>query len=284
METIYRLIDFILPFEWLSYNFMKNAFISILIITPLFGLTGTMIVNNSMAFFSDALGHSALTGIALGVILGISNTNISMIIFAILFAYLLNMINSKNMVSTDTVISVFSSFSMAIGLVILSRNGNFTKYSNLLIGDILNISPNEIIYLIIIFIITLLFWYISFNKLLSISVNKSLAKSKNVNIKLIENIFTILIAIIVMLSIKWVGILIINALLILPAASSRNISINMREYHLFAILISVFSGISGLVLSYYINTATGPTIVIIASIIFFITFMFNITSVKKQNK
>lgn len=284
METIYRLIDFILPFEWLSYNFMKNAFISILIITPLFGLTGTMIVNNSMAFFSDALGHSALTGIALGVILGISNTNISMIIFAIVFAYLLNTINSKNMVSTDTVISVFSSFSMAIGLVILSRNGNFTKYSNLLIGDILNISPNEIIYLIIIFIITLLFWYISFNKLLSISVNKSLAKSKNVNIKLIENIFTILIAIIVMLSIKWVGILIINALLILPAASSRNISINMREYHLFAILISVFSGISGLVLSYYINTATGPTIVIIASIIFFITFIFNITSVKKQNK
>ena len=98
-----------------------------------------------------------------------------------------------------------------------------------------------------------------------------MARSKNIRVNLIDNIFVVLIAFIVMFSIKWVGILIINALLILPAASSRNLASNMKEYHVISVLISLFSGILGLILSYYNNTATGPTIVIIASIFFFIS-------------
>ena len=87
-----------------------------------------------------------------------------------------------------------------------------------------------------------------------------------------ENIFAILIAIMVMISIRWVGILLINSLIILPAASSRNISMNIRTYHLFSILIALFSGITGLIISYYTNIPTGPMIVIISGIIYFITF------------
>ena len=101
-----------------------------------------------------------------------------------------------------------------------------------------------------------------------------MAKSKRIPVKLIDNLFAVLVALIVMLSIKWVGILIINALLILPAASSRNISENMREYHLFSVLFSLFSGVLGLVVSYYTNVATGPMIVIIASVFYFITFIY----------
>lgn len=271
MNEIYKMLETILPYPWIEYNFMKNALIGILIITPLFGVLGTMIINNRLAFFSEALGHSALTGIGIGVIFGIHDTNMSMIIFAIIFAIFLNKIRRKRMISTDTIISVFSSFSSAIGLVILSRGGNFSKYSSLIVGDILSITNTEIIYLVIIFIVTITFWCFCFNKLHAISLNEALARSKNIPVNLIDNIFVVLIAFIVMLSIKWVGILIINALLILPAASSRNLASNMREYHLFSILISLFSGILGLILSYYINTATGPTIVIIASIFFFIT-------------
>lgn len=77
-----------------------------------------------------------------------------------------------------------------------------------------------------------------------------------------------------MVSIKWVGILIINALLILPAASARNISENMREYHFFSVLFSLFSGILGLIISYFVNVATGPSIVIIASVIYFATYVW----------
>jgi zinc transport system permease protein len=274
MDILYKVMETILPFSWVEYDFMKNAFITILIITPLFGVLGTMIVNNRMAFFSDALGHSALTGIAIGTLFGIVDTNIAMFIFAVCFALVLNKIKRKKTVSTDTVISVFASLSMAIGLVILSRGGNFAKYSALLVGDILSITIKEIGSLFIIFIITMIFWFLAFAKLQAISVNESLARSKNINITLMENMFSVIIAIIVMASVKWVGILIINALLILPAAGSRNMSANVREYHLFSVMISIFSGITGLIISYYIGTATGPTIVILAAVIFFITLLF----------
>ena len=108
----------------------------------------------------------------------------------------------------------------------------------------------------------------------AISIHRTVAKSKQIPVKLMDNLFAVLVALIVMLSIKWVGILIINALLILPAASSRNISSNMREYHLFSLIFSVFSGVVGLVVSYYTNVATGPMIVIIASVIYFATYLY----------
>ena len=259
--------------EFLQYDFMKNALLAILIITPLFAILGTLIVNNRMAFFSDALGHSAFTGMAIGVLFGVQDTSISMLLFAVVFALLLNFIRHKNIVSSDTVISVFSSLSVAIGLAILSRNGNFSKYSALLVGDILSITPSEIRSLFFILIATLIFWCLSYNGLHSIGINKSLAKSKGIPVKLLDNLFVVLVALIVMLSIRWVGILIINALLILPAAAARNISANNREYHLFSVMISVFSGVLGLILSYYLNVATGPMLVMVASIFFFATFL-----------
>lgn len=273
MNMLYEVLEKIVPFQWISYEFMKNALIAVLIITPLFAILGTMIVNQKMAFFSEALGHSAYTGIGIGVVFGVASTNTSMLIFAVLFALALNQIKRKNTVSTDTIISVFSSLGTALGLVILSSGGNFAKYSNLLVGDILSITGKEIGLLAIVFCLTILFWVFVFNQLHAISINSSLAKSKGVKVERIEDIFAVLIAIIIMFSIRWVGILIINALLILPAASSRNLSVNMREYHLYSVIISVFSGILGLIISYYSNTATGPTIVLVASVIFFFTLL-----------
>ncbi len=259
--------------EFLQYDFMKNALLAILIITPLFAILGTLIVNNRMAFFSDALGHSAFTGMAIGVLFGVPNTSSSMILFAVVFALLLNFIRHKNIVSSDTVISVFSSLSVAVGLAILSRNGNFSKYSALLVGDILSITRKEIGSLLLILITTIIFWCLAYNGLHSIGINKSLAKSKGIPVKLLDNLFVVLVALIVMLSIRWVGILIINALLILPAAAARNIASNNREYHLFSMMISVFSGVLGLILSYYLNVAAGPMLVMVATIFFFVTFL-----------
>lgn len=273
MDTIYRLMEALFPFEYMQYDFIKNAFLAILIISPLFGILGTMIVNNRMAFFSDALGHSALTGMAIGILFGAIDTSVPMILFAIAFALLLNKIKHSGIVANDTVISVFSSMSTAIGLIILSRGGNFAKYSALLVGDILSISPKEIVWLLLILIVTIVFWIFGFNKLHAVSLNTSLAKSKRIPVKLLDNLFVVLIAVIVMLSIEWIGILIINALLILPAAASRNIAGNMREYHLFSVLFSVFSSVLGLILSYYLDTASGPMIVVIAALLFFVTLI-----------
>lgn len=257
-----------------SYDFMVNALIAVLIIGPLFALLGTMIVMKKMAFFSDALGHSAFTGIAVGVILGIVSTEISMIAFAVIFAILLNHIKKRNMENVDTIISVFASVATALGLCVLSFGGNFSEYSSLLVGDILSISKMEILYLIIIFVVTIVFMCLAINKLNAISINPSVARSHNIRVQLIEDIFAVIIAITVMLSIRWVGLLLVNALLILPAASSRNISENMREYVGYSIVFSLFSGLLGLFISYFVNIATGPVIVIVAAVIYFTTYIY----------
>ena len=273
MGVIDSILEIILPFEFMNYEFMKNALIALVLIAPIFAILGTMIVNNKMAFFSDALGHSALTGIALGSLIGITNMNIGMIIFAIGFALLLNHVKNKTTYGADTIISVFSSIAIALGLAILAQTGNFNQYSSYLVGDILSISDLEILYVFIIAIVVIVFWYFSFNKLNLISINTTLAKSRGIKTKKIDNIFSILIAIVVMISIRWIGILLINSLLILPAASSRNIAKNMRWYHLYAVIFSLFSGIAGLITSYYFNIPTGPMIVIISGVIYFITLV-----------
>ena len=206
MEVLYGILEVIFPFEFIDYAFMKNALLAIFLVSPIFAILGTMIVNNKMAFFSDALGHSALTGIAIGMVLGISNMNISMILFAVIFALLLNFVKNKTNYGADTIISVFSSIAIAIGLGLLAQSGNFNKYSSYLVGDILSINNIEILYLFIAFIAVIIFWYFTFNKLNVISVNRALAKSRVINIKLIDNIFVILIAVIVMISIRWIGI------------------------------------------------------------------------------
>lgn len=272
METIYSILDTILPFEFLNFSFMKNAFIAILLITPLLGLTGTMIVNNKMSFFSDALGHSAMTGIAIGVMVGIDNYIVSMMGFAVIFALCISTIINSSVSSSDTIIGVFSSVGMALGIVILSMNGNFSKYSNYLIGDILSIKPSEIFNLLIVLIFVLVIWALCFNHLMLSSINVDLAYSKGINVKFYKNLFAVLIALIVTVSIKWVGILIINSLLVLPAAAARNISKSMKSYHIYSILFSMVSGIAGLIVSYYIGTSAGGTIVLISALIFFITF------------
>lgn len=270
-DTLYNAIDLILPFQWLSHTFMKNAFIAIIIITPLFGLLSTMVVSNKMSFFADSLGHGAFTGIAVGILLGVIDPMWGATLFSICFAIAITIIKNKGTSSTDTIIGVFSSTSIALGLVLMSFSSSLSKFSSYLVGDLLSISQNQIILLIFVFIAIIVLWSLIFNKLLVTSLNTSLANSRGMNTLLIEIIFTCTIAVIVTITIRWVGLLIINSLLVLPAAAARNISRNIRQYHLFSILISIFSGIVGLIISYYLNIVTGATIVLVASVIFFIT-------------
>lgn len=275
MEVIYAFFREILPFSWTNYTFMINAFLAVVLITPLFGLVGTEIVNNKMSFFSDALGHSALTGIAIGVMLGIENYLLSMLGFSLLFALLISAILDKGTASADTVISVFSSVGLALGIVILSAKGGFSRYSAYLIGDILTVAPNEILMILCLLVLVTLIWIFFYNKLLLVTLNPDMASGKNINVSLVRKIFVVVIALIVTVSIKWIGIMIINSLLILPAAAARNMFRNSRSTHFAAIGISMFSGICGLLLSFYIGTAASGVIVLVAAIFYFATFIYN---------
>lgn len=274
MEFIYNIMETLLPFTWVQYDFMKNALLAVLLITPLLGMLGTMAVNHNMAFFSDALGHSALTGIALGVILGIDNELISMVAFGILLALIITKVRSAGTASADTVISVFSSAAIALGLVILSVGGGFSKYSSYLIGDILSVTSSEILILAVTLVCVTVIWAFIYNKLTLVSINRELAASRGVRVALIENIFVVLVAVVVMLSIKWVGVLLINSMLILPAACARNFSTNSRQYLFSSVGISLVAGLGGVIASFYLNTSAGATIVLVSAILFFISYIF----------
>ena len=261
--------------DFLEYAFMRNALLAILVSSPIFALLGTLVVNKKMAFFSDAIGHSALCGIAVGVVFGFTSRSVSMVIFAILFSVLLNIVKDRTTYGADTIISVFASVAMSLGLVLLSRGGTFNKYSSYLVGDILSITQAEIISLAVCLVLVIVFWVLSYNALSSDNPNRGLAGSKGINGKLYDYIFSAFIAVVIMFSIRWIGILLINSLIILPAAASRNISRNTRAYHLWSVIFSVVAGIAGILVSYYTGVPSGPMIVLLLGGTFFVTFVIH---------
>ncbi len=277
MELIYELLEKI-PFSFLQYDFMKNALLAILFLAPLFALLGTMAVNNNMAFFSDALGHSALTGIGIGAVLGLREPLLCMIAFGIFLSIAITKVKCADRLSSDSIISVFSSTAMALGIVILSQQGGFAKYSYYLIGDILTITQKDLYLIIITLIICYIVWILLYNDLLLVGINRSFAVSRGINAVFTENVFVILVAITVMISIKWLGILTINSLLILPAAAARNISRNAKSYHIITMFIAWIACLGGLLFSYEWGTSAGASIVLIAAVIFFITFFISANS------
>ena len=273
MEGIYAVMDTLLPLEALHFSFMKNAFLAILLLTPLLGLLGTMAVNQQMAFFSDALGHSALTGIGLGMILGVGSDLVSMLVFGIIWAVLISVIKHTGTSSADTVISVFSSTSVALGLLILSRGGGFARYSSLLIGDVLAVTPMDLLYLLLALLGGIALWMVLYNGLLLTSVSQSLAASRGVKTRLYEICYAALVAVAVMLAIRWVGVMLINALLIIPAAAARNLARSARSHALISVLLALVSGIAGLISAYSWNTSAGAAIVLYASLFYALSML-----------
>ena len=275
MELWYMLVD-LLPFDWAEPGrmfFMKNALLAVLVITPLFGLLSTMVVHSRMSFFSDALGHSAFTGMAIGALCGLSDPSWSAVIFAVIFAILFNLVRRKTSLASDTVIGVFSSTAVAMGIFISTLGGrSFTRFNSLLIGDILSVEPAKIGLLALILLGTILLWVFSFNPLMLSAVHPALADSRGIRVFWQETLFSAVIAVMVTLSMTWVGLLVINSLLVLPGAAARNAARNMGQYHLFSLLGAVLAGVAGLMTSYYWGTSAGASITLYLALFFLGTF------------
>lgn len=272
MELWYALWD-ALPFEMLHWDFMKNALLALLLIAPLFGLMSTMILTGRMSFFSDALGHSAFTGIAIGCICGAAAPTWVAVLFSVVFALLFSYVRSRSDQAADTLIGVFSSTAVALGIFIATLGGgSFTKYNRYLIGDILSVTPSEIGLLALVLLAVVAFWVAAGNRLILSAVHPQLAASRGIRVKLVQAIFTVVIAVVVTLSISWVGLLILNSLLVLPAAAARNVARNLRQYHLFSVLFALLAGIGGLCISYYLGTSAGASISLVLALIFAVCF------------
>lgn len=272
MALWYGLWD-LLPFEMLHWEFMQNALLAVLLMAPLFGLMSTMIVTGRMSFFSDALGHSAFTGIAIGCIFGAAMPTWVAVIFSVAFALLFSFVRNRSNQAADTLIGVFSSGAVALGIFMATLGGgSFTKYNTYLIGDILSVTTREIVLLAFVLAGIIMFWLFFGNKLLLSSVHPQLASSRGVATKGIQTLFTVAIAVVVTLAISWVGLLILNSLLVLPGAAARNVAKNMRQYHLFCVIFALIAGIAGLCLSYYLGTSAGAAISLVLVGIFAVSF------------
>ena len=271
MELWYQIVD-LLPFSWAepgSMFFMKNALLAVLVISPLFGVLSTMVVHSRMSFFSDALGHSAFTGMAIGALCGFAEPTGAAVIFAVVFALLFNLVRRRTSMASDTVIGVFSSTAVALGIFISTLGSrSFTKFNSLLIGDILSVEPGKIVVLALILVLVLALWGMSFNQLMLSAVHPALADSRGIRVFWQETVFSVAIAVVVTLSMTWVGLLVINSLLVLPAAA-RNVSRSMVQYHLVSLLGAVLSGIAGLMTSYYVDSSAGAAITLYLALWFF---------------
>ena len=261
--------------EMLQWNFMRNALLAILLMAPLFGLMSTMVVTGRMSFFSDALGHSAFTGIAIGCICGMAAPIWAAVLFSLVFSLLFSFVRSRSNQAADTLIGVFSSAAVALGIFVATMGGgSFTKYNKYLIGDILSITPGEIGLLAMVLLAVLVLWVLLSNRLMLTVVHPQLASSRGISTGLSQTLFSAAIAVVVTLTISSVGLLILNSLLVLPGASARNVAKNMRQYTLFSVLFALVAGLGGLIVSYAWGASAGAAISLALALIFAITFCF----------
>ncbi len=256
-----------------NYQFMRNAFFAVLIMAPLFGLLSTMVVTGRMSFFSDALGHSAFTGIAIGCICGVAAPLWAAVVFSVLFALLFSYVRHRSNQAADTLIGVFSSAAVALGIFIATLGGDsFTKYNQYLIGDILSVSSGELVALLLVLLAVVAFWLLCANRLTLSSVYPQLASSRGVPVRTMQTAFTVLIAVVVTLTISNVGLMILNSLLVLPAAAARNVAKNLRQYHLFSVAFALLAGLSGLLASFFLGASAGAAISLVLALVFAVTF------------
>ena len=277
MSFWYWLVSW-LPFEWAAPDtmlFMKNALLAVLVVTPLFGLLSTMVVESRMAFFSDALGHSAFTGMAIGALCGLAEPVGAAVVFAVVIALLFTLIRQKTHMASDTAISVFSSAAVALGIFLSTLGGqSFTKFNILLIGDILSVAPGEIGLLALILLGVVILWVTSFNPMMLSSVHQALADSRGIRVVWKNFLFTAAIAVVVTITMTWVGLLVINALLVLPGAAARNVARNLPQYHLVSVVGGLVCGIGGLLVSYYLGASPGASITLLLAVWFFVSLLF----------
>ena len=259
-EFLFRL----LPFEVLQARFMQQALVGLLLVAPMAAAMGVQVVNFRMAFFADAIGHSAFAGVALGLIFAVS-PSWTMPLFGLAVGLAIMALQRRSSLSTDTVIGVVFAAVMAFGLAMVSRDRNVARdLQRFLYGDILTIADPELLVLAVLFCAVMAFQAWGYNRLLYVGLNPVVAGVHRVPVATCQYLFAGLLALVVMFSVWAVGVLLVTALLIVPAAAARNFARSAGAMFWWSLLISATSAVAGLLISAqdWARTATGPTIVL----------------------
>lgn len=268
---LYAAIGALLPFPFAEPMFMKRAILAIVLVAPLAAAMGVPLVHHRMAFFSDAIGHSAFTGVAIGVLLGISPT-LTMVAFGLAVAFGIARMKERTGLSADTVIGVFFSSVIALGIAILSATKGLSRsLPAFLYGDLLAITERDLLAMAALLLLVGGYLAAAYNRILLLGVNEGLARSMGVSARRIEVSFSLAVALVVTLAIRAVGILLVTALLVIPAASARNVARAAAPTFWIAVGTGLFSGVAGIVLSFHLDVATGAAVVLCAALCFALT-------------
>jgi zinc transport system permease protein len=270
LTPLYSLISLLFPFECLQARFMQQAMVGLVLLAPMAAAMGVQVVNFRMAFFSDAISHSAFAGVAMGLIFSV-DPHWTMPVFGLLVGLGIMAVQRNSALSSDTVIGVFFSAVIAFGLAVVSRERSVARdLQRFLYGDILTIGNGEILCLMGLFLSLMAFQVYSYNRLLYIGINPTLAKAHRVQVAGYQYTFASLLALIVMFSVWAVGVLLVTAMLIVPAATARNFARSAGAMFWWAMLVSVTSAIAGLLISAqdWASTATGATIILVSCLWF----------------
>ncbi|WP_392445479.1 metal ABC transporter permease [Sneathia vaginalis] len=264
--------------DYFKYAFVINSLLSALFIGPILGGLGTMVVTKRMAFFSESIGHVALTGIALGVLLGepYESPYIMLFTYCVVFAILINFTRNRTKMSSDTLIGIFLSISIALGgtlIIFVSSKVNSHMLESVLFGSILTVSDRDLLVLFFSTILLILIVIPNFNKMLLSSFNTNVAVVKGVRVKLLEYLFILLITLVTVSSIKIIGASLVEALFLIPVASAKNLSKSIKSFFAYSIIFALISCILGILLPLYFDVTipSGGSIILIATAIFFIT-------------
>lgn len=275
--------DGLLPAAF-QYEFVINAILCTLLIGPLLGGIGTMVVTKRMAFFSQSIGNAAMTGVAIGVLLGESYTEpyISMFGFCILFGLILNFTRNHTQLSTDTLIGVFLSVSLAVGaslLLFVSAQVNTHILEAVLFGSVLTVSDTDMNVLLLVALMVLGLGIPLFNQMLLASLNPSLARVRGVPVDLLEYVFVFMITILTVACLKIVGAVLVEALLLIPAAAARNVTTSMRGFVWLSMFFSTLSCMVGVLvpMQYDLPLPSGGAIIMVAACLFVITMIIRVS-------
>jgi zinc transport system permease protein len=260
------------------YEFVINAVLCALVIGPLLGCMGTMIVAKRMAFFSQAIGNAALTGVAIGVLIGESYTApyVSMFSFCLVFGIVLNYTKTRTRLSTDALIGVFLSISLAVGaslVLYVSARVNTHILESVMFGSILTVNNLDMNVLLVVTLITAALGLPFFNRILLGSLNPSLAQVRGVNVQALEYLFIILVTLVTVACVKIIGAVLVEALLLIPAAAARNITRGLRSFVWTTMALSLLSCLGGIIIpmQWDIPVPSGGAIVLVAALFFILT-------------
>lgn len=249
---------------------MQQALVALLLLCPMAACMGVQVVNGRFAFFTDAVSHSAFAGVALGVLLAL-DPDVTMLAFGLVVGLSIMALLNRSNLSTDTATGVIFSGVVAFGLAVVSRERGVARdVQRFLYGDILTIGDRDVAYLALLALAVFLFEGFAFNRLAYINLNPTLARAHRVRVSLYQYTWAALLALVVMFSVKAVGVLLVTALLVVPAAAARNLAGSAGAMFWWSLVVGGSSGVAGLVISAqpWAGTATGATIVLCACVWF----------------